>query len=113
MRDAGLIELRRHYPDIVRQRARDLLDNLQAGGMDAVVIGAKNSHPVKCPFRSMPWQPVCRLYPAGAAEANPAVFSQNAYQRWWPRTNEAIGEWRLRSLQRRNAHEQDLNSKGW
>jgi len=43
----------------------------------------------------------------------PGGFSQNAYQRWWPRTNEAIGEWRLRSLQRRNAHEQDLNSKGW
>ena len=48
MRDAGLIELRRHDPDVVRQRARDLFDNLQAGGMDPVVIGAENSHPSKC-----------------------------------------------------------------
>jgi hypothetical protein len=44
MRDAGLIELGRHHPDVVRQSPRDLLDNFQAGGMDAVVIGAENSH---------------------------------------------------------------------
>ena len=48
MRDAGLIELRRHDPDVVGQRAGDLLDDLQAGGMDAVVIGAENSHPSEC-----------------------------------------------------------------
>ena len=53
MRDAGLVELRRHHPDVVGQRTRDLLDDLQAGGMDAVVIGAENSHPRKCPFRCL------------------------------------------------------------
>ena len=49
MRDAGLIELGRHHPDVVGQRSRDLLDNLQAGGMNAVVIGAENSHPADMP----------------------------------------------------------------
>src|SRR5665213_64639 len=44
MRDARLIELRRHHPDIVGQSARDLLDDLQPGCVDAVVIGAENSH---------------------------------------------------------------------
>ena len=49
MRDTGLIELRRHDPDVIGQRAGDLLDNLQAGSMDAVVIGAEDSHPFKMP----------------------------------------------------------------
>ena len=74
MRDAGLIEFRRHHPDVVGQRARDLLDDLQAGGVDAVVIGAENSHPSKCLLFDP--RPVCcrraPSYPAIAAEANPA-----------------------------------------
>ena len=48
MRDARLIQLRRHDPDVVGQRAGDLLHDLQAGCVDAVVIGAENSHPSKC-----------------------------------------------------------------
>src|SRR5438105_3894571 len=44
MRNAGLVELRCHDPDVVRQRARNLLDDLQAGRMDTVIIGAENSH---------------------------------------------------------------------
>jgi hypothetical protein len=55
MRDAGLIEFRRHYPDVIGQCAGDLLDDLQAGSMDAVVIGAAV------------WAP---SYPSDAAEAN-------------------------------------------
>src|SRR3979409_2461434 len=72
MRDAGLIELRRHHPDIVGQFAGDFLDDLQAGGMDAVVVGAENSHPLKCPFQSIPWRSMRRLYPSVAVGANPA-----------------------------------------
>ena len=77
MRDAGLIELRRHDPDVVGQRARDLLDDLQAGGMDAVVIGAENSHPSKCLL--VRFEAGFRLrapsYPAIAAEANRPISS--------------------------------------
>jgi hypothetical protein len=51
MRYTGLVELRRHDPDIVGEGARDLLNHLQARGMDAVVIGAENSHPAESPFR--------------------------------------------------------------
>src|SRR5262249_35033646 len=54
MRHARLIEFRGHDPDIVRQRTRDLLDHLQARRVDAVVIGAKNSHACSRPFRSIP-----------------------------------------------------------
>jgi hypothetical protein len=50
MRNAGLVELRRHDPDVIRQRARNLLDHFQAGRMDAVVIGAENSHPLNYLF---------------------------------------------------------------
>ena len=76
MRDAGLIELRRHDPDVVGQRARDLFDDLQARGMDAVVIGAENSHPSKCLSVRVEagfclW---ASSYPAIAAEANRPVF---------------------------------------
>src|SRR2546429_1931628 len=49
MRDTGLIEFRRHDPDVIGQRADDLLDNLQAGSMDAVVVGAEDSHRFKMP----------------------------------------------------------------
>src|SRR5476651_1377123 len=49
MRDPGLIELRRHDPDIFGQSAGDFLDDFQAGGMDAVVIGAENPHSLACP----------------------------------------------------------------
>src|SRR5882757_3380984 len=54
MRHARLIELRRHDPDVVGQRAGDLLDDLQARRMDAVVICAEDSHSLSAPFRSIP-----------------------------------------------------------
>src|SRR6476469_1948638 len=73
MRDAGLIELGRHHPDVVRQRTRDLLDHLQAGGMDAVVVGAENSHPPKCLFVYSHALSDAPSYPARTAEANPAT----------------------------------------
>ena len=44
MRHAALVGLRRHHPHVVRQRARDAPPALQAGGMDAVVVGAENAH---------------------------------------------------------------------
>jgi hypothetical protein len=44
MRHAGLVELRRDNPDVIGQRARDLLQDLEAGGVDAVVVGAENAH---------------------------------------------------------------------
>src|SRR5438067_1739533 len=79
MRDAGLIELRRHDPDVVGQRAGDLLDDLQPRRMNAVVVGAENSHPSKCLLVQVEagaclW---ASSYPAIAAEANrpiPHVF---------------------------------------
>src|SRR6187399_1428509 len=72
MRHAGLIELRRHYPDVLGQCAGDLLDDLQAGGVDAVIIGAENSHPperLSDRFHHDQW---AVSYPAIAVEANPA-----------------------------------------
>src|ERR1044071_1663556 len=48
MRDAGRSKLRRHDPDVVGQRAGDLLDDLQSWRMNAIVVGAENSHPSKC-----------------------------------------------------------------
>src|ERR1700687_489722 len=72
MRDAGLIEFRRHYPDVVGQRTGDLLDDFQAGSMDAVVIGAENAHPFKCLLRSIPPAVRAPSYPSHAVEANPA-----------------------------------------
>ncbi len=44
MRDAGLIVLRRDNPDIVGQRARDFGADIEAFGMDAVVVGDQNAH---------------------------------------------------------------------
>src|ERR1700756_368225 len=73
MRHAGLIELRRHHPDIVGQCTRDLLDDLQAGGMDAVIVGAKNSHPAQVPFSIDSVVVNAPSYPAHAVEANPAI----------------------------------------
>ena len=35
-------------PDVIGECARDLLDHLEAGSIDAVVIGAENAHPSKC-----------------------------------------------------------------
>jgi hypothetical protein len=58
MRNAGLVKLRRHDPDVIGQRTRYLFDHLQSRGMDAVVIGAENSHPPKCLlFLAMPVLP--------------------------------------------------------
>src|SRR3954453_286477 len=48
MRNSGLIEFGRHHPDIVGQRPRNLLEDFEPGGVDAVVIGAENSHPLRC-----------------------------------------------------------------
>ena len=44
MRDAGLIVLRRHHPDLVRQLARDLRADIETFGMNAVVIGDQDAH---------------------------------------------------------------------
>ena len=44
MRKAALVVLRRHHPDVVRQDARDALEHLEPGGVDAVVIGDENAH---------------------------------------------------------------------
>src|SRR5439155_4284334 len=41
-------------PDVVGQGTRDLLDDLQARRVDAVVIGAENSHACSGPFPSIP-----------------------------------------------------------
>src|SRR6266478_2243499 len=81
MRDAGLIEFRRHYPDVIGQCAGDLLDNLQAGSMDAIVIGTENSHPFKCLVRSIPPAVKAPSYPSHAAEANPAMSGKMASRR--------------------------------
>jgi len=40
MRDARLVQLRRHDPNVVGEFPCDLLDDLQARGMNAIVIGA-------------------------------------------------------------------------
>jgi DNA-binding transcriptional LysR family regulator len=47
MRNAGLIELGRHNPDVIRQLSRNLFDNLQARRVDAIIIGAENSHSIQ------------------------------------------------------------------
>ena len=44
MRDARLIVLRRDDPDIVGQRARDLGADIEAFGVNAVVVGDQNAH---------------------------------------------------------------------
>ena len=44
MRHARLVELRRHHPDVVRQRAPDLGANVEPVGMDAVVVGDQDAH---------------------------------------------------------------------
>ncbi len=44
MRDAGLVELRRDHPDVVRQRAADLGADVEPLGMDAVVVGDQDAH---------------------------------------------------------------------
>src|SRR6266545_7964558 len=72
MLDAVLIDLRRHDPHVVGQRAGDLFDDLQPRRMDAVVVGAENSHPSKCLLVQVEagaclWP---SSYPAIAAEAN-------------------------------------------
>jgi hypothetical protein len=90
MRDPGLVELRRHHPDVVGQSAGDFLDDLQAGGVDAVVIGAENSHAFRCPFRPIPSRSVRRLIPLAPLRQT-SKFSQNARpQRAFRRIMQAI-----------------------
>src|SRR5947207_11434869 len=50
MRHAGLVELGRHHPDVVRQSAGDLLHDSEARGMDAIVVGTENPHSLNCPY---------------------------------------------------------------
>ena len=51
MRDAALIRLGRDDDDVVRQLPRDRLQRLQAGSVDAVVIGAEDAHGLRAAFR--------------------------------------------------------------
>ena len=44
MRHAGLVGLRRDDPDVVGQLARDLLADLEARRVDAVVVGDEDAH---------------------------------------------------------------------
>ena len=44
MRDAGLIVFRRNDVDIVGQRLCDALEQIEAGRMDAVIVGDQNAH---------------------------------------------------------------------
>ncbi len=44
MRDAGLIVLGRYHPHVVGQLLCDLLEDLKARRVDAVVVGTENSH---------------------------------------------------------------------
>ena len=53
MREAGLVVLRRHHPDIVGERARDALQRRQALGVDAVVIGQQDAHRRRPHFASI------------------------------------------------------------
>src|ERR1700751_2024667 len=79
MRHAGLVEFRRHDPDIVGERMRDLFDHLQAGGMNAIVIGAENSHPAKTLVPSNPQKAFkAPSYPLIEVEANASISLKNA-----------------------------------
>src|SRR5690349_20119799 len=69
MRYARLVKLRRDNPHVIRQGARDLLDNLQPLGMDAVIVGAQDSHRRSGPFRSILLRQASS-YPAATEEAN-------------------------------------------
>ncbi len=44
VRGAGLIGLRRDHPDIVGEIGGDLLEHVETGGLDAVVIGDQDAH---------------------------------------------------------------------
>src|SRR4051794_8615653 len=73
MRDPGLIEFRRHNPEVVRQRTRDLFDDFQTRRVDAVVIGTENPHSAHTTFlRFQTSFVVGTYYRLIAAVANPA-----------------------------------------
>ena len=44
MRGARLVGLRRHHPDILGDAGGDVLENVEARGLDAVVVGDQNPH---------------------------------------------------------------------
>ena len=44
MRDAGIVHLRRHHPDVVGELSRDPLRDVEAGRVDAVVVGDEDFH---------------------------------------------------------------------
>src|SRR6185369_16714725 len=44
MRDAGLVELRRDHPDVLRQRAADLGTDVEPLRVDAIVVGHEDAH---------------------------------------------------------------------
>ena len=50
VRDAGLVELRRHHPDVVGQRLADLGADVEPVGMDAVVVGDQDAHALNDAF---------------------------------------------------------------
>ena len=44
MRDAGIVHLRRHDPDVVGKLSRDPLGGIEARRVDAVVVGDEDFH---------------------------------------------------------------------
>ena len=48
MGDARLVVFRRDHPDIVGEGARDLLADVEALGVDAVIIGDQDAHGTHC-----------------------------------------------------------------
>src|SRR3569833_923415 len=82
MRTAGLIQLRRHHPHIIGQRTRDLLDDLETGGVDASVIGAENSHPKFASFDcAVHSRSASVSYPSRVLEANFRQSSERVAKR--------------------------------
>ena len=44
MRGAAVVRLWRHDPNVVRQIRRDLLQHVETGGFDAIVVGDQDAH---------------------------------------------------------------------
>ena len=51
MGDARLVVFRRDHPNVVGQRARDLLADVEPFRVNAVVVGDEDAHGQSCPLR--------------------------------------------------------------
>jgi hypothetical protein len=78
MADRALLGLGRHHPDVLGERARDLLERLEAGGVDTVVVGDEDAGAREIERRVEHQRPP----PPGSMTSRPPMYGTSASGTW-------------------------------